>query len=67
MGNVCLGTGWAMLDPREPAEGQQEMVTGEADRARGCRAWAATPRTGDFILKVVGSRGSAQSRVRDRT
>lgn len=29
-----LGTGWAMLGPREPGEGQQEMVTGEADRAR---------------------------------
>jgi len=33
-GDVCLGTGWAMLDPRESGEGEQETVTGEADRAR---------------------------------
>ena len=32
--DVCLGTGWAMLDPRESGEGEQETVTGEADRAR---------------------------------
>ena len=32
-GDLCLGTGWAMLDPRESEEGEQ-MVTGEADRAR---------------------------------
>lgn len=32
-GDLCLGTGWAMLDPRELGEGEQ-MVTGAADRAR---------------------------------
>ena len=32
--DVCLGTGWAMLDPRESGEGEQETVTGEADKAR---------------------------------
>ena len=32
-GDLYLGTGWAMLDPRESEEGEQ-MVTGEADRAR---------------------------------
>ena len=54
--------GWATLDPRE-LEGEQEMVTGEADRARSRGAWATTLGTQDFVLKAVGSHGRSLSRV----
>lgn len=63
---MCLGSGWASLDPTE-LEGEQETVTGEADRGQVTQGLGCHTEDSRFSPEGCGKPWEGSEQGRDMT